>query len=325
MAIRSRIEDNERTRFVKFLCHLSRVHNIQSTPDEDEIVDYNILEVTTFGSPRKFLVELTSEKLGTIDGIVNKVSFYIQENEYEKAKNLMPKNGFNNSQENRNNEKKNTITARSVPKMTQDSRVSFTDILPCADTYAWWAYHCECSDTYFCMHTRPSTLAVHNTPTLLGILKNDRKMILCLPVFFSVLFPICIEKREIPDWEGNLQEKLLFSMGKFEQFTDFTGPNLLNMAIHLTSSLENSIFEKDGIRYVEYVKGVIKSGRTDVCNDPNHNYGSSVKFIAWLNEGREHPPPLETRMVGAAFCFQQFGLCYPCYQDRTPAFSLINL
>lgn len=198
---------------------------------------------------------------------------------------------------------------------------------------------CDCKGSYFCDHIMKSIELGNDTrdwwieATSKTKRPPDGRIEIGVPVFEHVLHRVELAYREQESWDGgkvrNLQVFPRMSDDGQSRFYDIDSVSDHRILLDQINLLESSVTDTlDGqdtlqecLRFATS-NGPISCGmQTRTLLSGTHNFGTTKRLLEWIKEA----PRRGMRLRALAFCLKTYGMCYTCYSNREPTFSLVNM
>lgn len=185
-----------------------------------------------------------------------------------------------------------------------------------------YAFDCECNRKarIFCRHISDAFLDARDhaywDPRFWSISGLGAKFTIQIPIFNSVFYYVMLQKQSIATWDGEQVTKIFVKPMREllpERFVDTTYTSILgDIRTEVLKHLDN-----------------MTDSLPSQCKSQYHNYGTNITLIDWLNSGSGSIGPFanvsrERRKIATTFTQHMYGLCYICYENCNPMFSLLN-
>lgn len=193
---------------------------------------------------------------------------------------------------------------------------------PAKSTWPTYAFRCKCSDSFLCSRITSIIEDYGDTRYWSNKIKNLNGFHLIVPVYGCVLYSFPVEAKEIDNWSGKTKKKLM-AYGTTENETFFyevphfySKPHASSMMpdqLRMLREFTDSIASKWKDPVVDFFEG--KSAI--LCSSLNHTYGANQRFRRFLTESAK-------QLSAGLLVLELYEMCYPCYRNSTPAFSLLE-
>jgi hypothetical protein len=203
--------------------------------------------------------------------------------------------------------------------------------------YAYKCKACSGKDSFFCKKIADGSFnSVPKWWNICGPTKippSIDEFAISIPVFGLVLHRMIFQYVDIPSWDDKINKQLVVrprpwhnqDITMFYQADRESTQNVLGDHLVL---LENSVILDDsGLAELKRIISISKgsgSGTPLACLSKGHNYGTTQKELAWLKKADGYSD-LELRAAASAFCLLTYKMCYTCYTNHDPIFSLVEL
>ena len=185
-------------------------------------------------------------------------------------------------------------------------------------------FRCKCDDGYFCERIPAMLQRGEDSDNWYNkVIKVDGETVhFVIPILNQVLYTFPVWMKSVEDWSGTKKKKIIaYGVSEEETFI-YDAPSRKDTNCTLLGDMYKMVSEL-AVRYTprwEPALQAVAKGNptlTGICKGKNHNSVTNIQLNKSLIDSPSHATAVNSLTL------ELYELCYMCYRNATPAFSLL--